>query len=96
MSRYEDPEGTGEYPAGEQGRGLWRRRGGATDDPGGWDAGASSRRSQQSDPWQPYARSAAAVPQSPALLPGGVLASALRVLVAAHCCCSALLGTNPS
>jgi len=60
MSRYEDPEGTGEYPAGEQGRGLWRRRGGATDDPGGWDAGASSRRSQQSDPWQPYARSAAA------------------------------------
>ena len=54
MSRYEDPEGTGEYPAGGKRRGLFGRSGGRADDTGHWDASASSRRGQGGkDPWEP-------------------------------------------
>src|SRR5690348_4771805 len=54
MSRYEDPEGTGEYPAGENRRLLHGRSG----DAGEWDASGRSRRGRErSDPWEPSAGS---------------------------------------
>jgi LCP family protein required for cell wall assembly len=54
MSRYEDPEGTGEYPAGGKRRSR-RGRGGRAGD---LDASGRSRRGRgRSDPWQPSARS---------------------------------------
>jgi LCP family protein required for cell wall assembly len=54
MSRYEDPEGTGEYPAGENRRLLHGRSG----DAGEWDASGRSRRGRErSDPWKPSAGS---------------------------------------
>jgi len=57
MSRYEDPEGTGEYPAGGNRRSLHARSSDA-DDAGSWDAGGRSRRGRgRSDPWEPSARS---------------------------------------
>ena len=55
MSRYEDPEGTGEYPAGGNRRSLHARSSDA-DDAGSWDAGGRSRRGR-SDPWEPSGRS---------------------------------------
>src|SRR5215467_6909741 len=55
MSRYEDAEGTGEYPAGGNRRSL-RARSGDADDAGSWDASGRSRRGR-SDPWEPSARS---------------------------------------
>src|SRR5215472_8209666 len=55
MSRYEDPEGTGEYPAGGNRRSL-RARSGDVGDAGSWDASGRSRRGR-SDPWEPSARS---------------------------------------
>ena len=57
MSRYEDPEGTGEYPAGGNRRSL-RARSGDADDAGSWDASGRSRGGRRrSDPWEPSARS---------------------------------------
>jgi LCP family protein required for cell wall assembly len=57
MSRYEDPEGTGEYPAGGQRRSL-RDRGGRAGATGNWDASGRSRRGRgRSDPWESSARS---------------------------------------
>src|SRR5690348_13805415 len=56
MSRHEDPEGTGEYPAGGKRRSLRGRSGAA--DPGNRDASGRSRRGRgRSDPWEPSARS---------------------------------------
>jgi LCP family protein required for cell wall assembly len=57
MSRYEDPEGTGEYPAGGKRHSL-RRPSGSADDAGTRDAsGPSGRGRGGSDPWEPSARS---------------------------------------
>jgi LCP family protein required for cell wall assembly len=57
MSRYEDPEGTGEYPAGGKRRSL-RGRSGRAGDTGYGDASGRSRRGRgRSDLWQPSARS---------------------------------------
>src|SRR5215471_5907925 len=60
MSHYEDPEGTGEYPAGGNRRSL-RGRSGRAGDTGGagdWDASGRSRRGRgRPDPWEPSARS---------------------------------------
>ena len=57
MSRYEDPEGTGENPAGGKRRSL-RRRSGPADDTGQGDASGRSRRGRgRSDPWEPTGRS---------------------------------------
>jgi LCP family protein required for cell wall assembly len=54
MSRYEEPEGTGEYPAGGNRRG----RSGRADDTGTGDASGRSRRGRRrSGPWEPSARS---------------------------------------
>jgi LCP family protein required for cell wall assembly len=55
MSRYEDPEGTGEDPAGGKRRGgSLLRRNGRTDDTGDWDARGRSRRGRgRSGPWEP-------------------------------------------
>jgi len=54
MSRYEEPEGTGEYPAGGNRRG----RSGRAGDTGTGDASGRSRRGRgRSDPWEPSARS---------------------------------------
>src|SRR5690348_14733482 len=56
MSRHEDPEGTGEYPAGGKRRSRRGRSGPA--DPGNRDASGRSRRGRgRSDPWEPSARS---------------------------------------
>jgi LCP family protein required for cell wall assembly len=54
MSRYEDPGGTGEFPAGgRRRRGSLLRRSGPADDTGEWDASGRSRRGRgQSDPWE--------------------------------------------
>jgi LCP family protein required for cell wall assembly len=57
MSRYEEPEGTGEYPAGGN---RWppRGRNGRDGDVGSGDASGRSRRGRgRSDPWEPSARS---------------------------------------
>jgi LCP family protein required for cell wall assembly len=55
MSRYEDPEGTGEYPAGGKRRSL-RGRSSRAGDTGKWDASGRSRGGRRrSDPWQPSA-----------------------------------------
>jgi LCP family protein required for cell wall assembly len=56
MSRYEDPEGTGEYPAGGDRRaGRLLRRNGHADDTGDGDASSRSRRgSGRSRPREPY------------------------------------------
>lgn len=57
MSRYEDPEGTGEYPAGGQRRSL-RGRSGRAGDTGNRAASGRPRRGRgRSDPWEPSARS---------------------------------------
>src|SRR5579859_7661701 len=58
MSRYEDPEGTGEFPAGDQRRRRsLLRRSGPADDTGEWDASGRSRRGQgQYDPWEQSGR----------------------------------------
>jgi len=57
MSRYEDPEGTGEHPAGGKRRSL-RRRSGPANDTGQGDASGPSRRGRgRSDPWEPTGRS---------------------------------------
>jgi LCP family protein required for cell wall assembly len=57
MSRYEDSEGTGEYPAGGKRRAL-RSRSGRADGTGDWAASARSSRGRgRSDPWEPSARS---------------------------------------
>jgi len=65
MSRYEDPEGTGEYPAGGKRRSL-RRRSGNADDTGYGDASGRSRRGRgRSDPWEPAGRRAARSSQPP-------------------------------
>jgi LCP family protein required for cell wall assembly len=57
MSRYEDPEGTGEYPAGGKRHSL-RRRSGSADEAVNWDASSRSRRGRgRSGPWEPSARS---------------------------------------
>src|SRR5690349_9129751 len=57
MSRYEDPEGTGEYPAGGNRRSL-RGRSGRADDSGNGDASGRSRRGRgRSDPREPSMRS---------------------------------------
>ncbi len=57
MSGYEDPEGTGEYPAGEKRRSL-RGRSGRAGDTGNRDASGRSRRGRgRPDPWEPSARS---------------------------------------
>ena len=57
MSRYEDPEGTGEHPAGGKRRSL-RRRSGNADDTGHGDASGRSRRGRgRSGPWEPASRS---------------------------------------
>ena len=56
MSRYEDPEGTGEYPAGGKRRSLRHRSGGAGDT-GNRDASGPSRRGRgRTDLWQPSSR----------------------------------------
>src|SRR5689334_2865034 len=56
MSRYDDPEGTGEYPAGGKRRSL-RRRSDRADDPGDWAASGRSRRGRgRSDAWEPSGR----------------------------------------
>ena len=56
MSRYEDPEGTGEYPAGRKRRSL-RHRSGRAVDTGNRDASGRSRRGRgRSDPWEPSGR----------------------------------------
>ncbi len=56
MSRYEDPEGTGEYPAGGKRRSL-RHRSGRAGDTGNRDASGRSRRGRgRSDPWEPSGR----------------------------------------
>jgi LCP family protein required for cell wall assembly len=58
MSRYEDPEGTGEYPAGGKRRGGSPfRRGRAGDTDGGGASGGSGRGRGQADPWEPSGRS---------------------------------------
>jgi LCP family protein required for cell wall assembly len=54
MSRYEDPEGTGEHPAGRKRRSLFNRSGSAGDT-GQGDASGRSRRGR-SDPWEPSGR----------------------------------------
>jgi LCP family protein required for cell wall assembly len=57
MSRYVDPEGAGEYPAGGDQHSL-RGRSGPAGDTGNWDASGRSRRGRgRSDPWEPSARS---------------------------------------
>src|SRR5689334_7672549 len=57
MSRHEDPEGTGEYPAGGNRRSR-RGRSGRADDSGYGDASGRSRRGRgRPDPWEPSARS---------------------------------------
>jgi LCP family protein required for cell wall assembly len=58
MSRYEDPEGTGEYPAGGKRRGgSLLRRNAHPDGTGDWDASGRSRRGRrQSSPWEPSGR----------------------------------------
>ena len=66
MSRYEDPEGTGEYPAGGKRHSL-RRRSGSADDAGTWDASGPSRRGRgRSDPsaWSGKRYARASQPQS--------------------------------
>jgi LCP family protein required for cell wall assembly len=56
MSRYEDPEGTGENPAGGKRRPL-RRRSSHADETGNWDASGRSRRGRgRPDPWEPSGR----------------------------------------
>jgi LCP family protein required for cell wall assembly len=56
MSRYEDPEGTGEYPAGGKRRSL-RHRSGRAAETGNRDASGRSRRGRgRSDLWQPSGR----------------------------------------
>ena len=56
MSRYEDPEGTGENPAGGKRRSL-RGRSGRAAGTGNRDASGRSRRGQgRSDPWEPSER----------------------------------------
>jgi LCP family protein required for cell wall assembly len=58
MSRYEDPEGTGEYPAGGKRRGgspFRRDRAGDTGDGGA--SGGSRRGRGQAGPWEPSGRS---------------------------------------
>jgi LCP family protein required for cell wall assembly len=65
MSRYEDPEGTGDYPAGGKRRSL-RRRSGKADDTGYGDASGRSRRGRgRSDPWEPAGPRAARSSQPP-------------------------------
>src|SRR6266566_2465902 len=61
MSRYDDPEGTGESPAGGKRRGgSLRRRNGPAGDTGDWDASGRSRRGRgRSDPWEPSGRGGA-------------------------------------
>jgi LCP family protein required for cell wall assembly len=57
MSGYEDPEGTGEYPAGGKRRSR-RGRSGSAGDTGYGDASGRSRRGRgRSAPWEPSARS---------------------------------------
>ena len=58
MSRYEDPEGTGEYPAGGKRRkGSLLHRNGHADGTGDWDASGRSRRGRgRSDHWEPSGR----------------------------------------
>jgi len=58
MSRYEDPEGTGEFPAGEKRRrGSLLRRSGPAVGAGEWDASGRSRRGRgQHDPWEQSGR----------------------------------------
>jgi len=63
MSRYEDPEGTGEYPAGEEGRSGSRLGRGDADDTGNWDASGRSRRGRK--PWEPSDRHAAGMGERP-------------------------------
>ncbi len=69
MSRYEDPEGTGEYPAGGKRRGgPLLRRNARPDDTGDWDASGRSRRGRgRSDPWEPSGRGSrrSALPSEP-------------------------------
>jgi LCP family protein required for cell wall assembly len=57
MSRYEDPEGTGEHPAGGKRRSLRRRSGNAADTGYGNASGPSGRGRGRSDPWEPAGRS---------------------------------------
>src|SRR5580700_877105 len=62
MSRYEDPEGTGEYPAGGKQRiGSLRRRSARAADTGSWNASGRSRRgrARSEDPWEPPGRTGA-------------------------------------
>jgi LCP family protein required for cell wall assembly len=62
MSRYEDPEGTGEYPAGGKQRiGSLRRRSARAADTGNWNASGRSRRgrARSEDPWEPPGRTGA-------------------------------------
>lgn len=57
MTRYEDPEGAGEYPAGGDRRSP-RGRSNQAGDTGNRDASGRSRRGRKrSDPWEPSARS---------------------------------------
>jgi LCP family protein required for cell wall assembly len=59
MSRYEDPEGTGESPAGGKRRvRSLRRRSGRADDTGNWNASGRSRRgrTRSEDSWEPSGR----------------------------------------
>jgi LCP family protein required for cell wall assembly len=59
MSRYEDPEGTGEFPAGGERRvRSLRRRSGRADDTGNWNASGRSRRgrARAEDSWEPSGR----------------------------------------
>jgi LCP family protein required for cell wall assembly len=58
MSRYEDPEGTGEHPAGRKRRSLLGRSGRAGDTGNGNASGRSRRGRGRSDPWEPSGRSA--------------------------------------
>lgn len=58
MSRYEDPEGTGEYPAGGKRRGGSPFRRGRAGDTGDGGASGGSRRGRgPTDPWEPPGRS---------------------------------------
>ena len=56
MSRYEDPEGTGEHPAGRKRRSLFNRSGRAGDTGQGDASGRSRRGRGRSDPWEPSGR----------------------------------------
>lgn len=59
MSRYEDPDGTGEPAAGKRRKGSQARRGGRAGDIGARDASGRARRGQgRSGPWEPSARGA--------------------------------------